>query len=808
MLGTITNQPINFTASPVIVDCPDKRVPLIAAPDDVLRFQVIVEPAAGAYGSAIRDWLPGEDWGGPGAWVSVDGGGVCAPSAAPGGYIEPIASTFFPTIGTTYTIEIDVVSITGLVEFSMGGQVVVLSMPGLQSITITAATAAAPRITLVNASSRTCINRIRLFELLAPSESLGCSVIVEIMDAESGDPVETITTVTRPELFTLAGNVLGVAVPLGEYDDLPPCIFLRASSACDDQVKYICSQPIALGVECKGTILVRACLDHDALGFAAPAIFEARLRASLVRPRWESDSSDERWSDGTINRYYADRQRIMDLMIQPIDEALHPFIATLWMFDHVYIDGTEYIVDADGGEPAYGDQTGTAAVSLTVRPKRELLRRVNCDAPGTGCAPSTDPQCAPPNVQYQHYYDCDGGGYFLEVIVYSALGFVPDRIIITEDGEPFDMETWSTPTSYLFGPFALSSLIGIEVTNANEPACDWSAGIQLPMCEGPGFGRFATVSLEEFDVILGTMAWEPQWAALRQVSGSGLGEAIAVATGEPGYEVPGDVLGREFCFYGCADPTSVPLEMSMTVDTYTAPLAQVGTLNGKPLYYSPNWAGSGQDAEAYWDSGVWTVNANGQTWTSSEDVITPDLVTSWTGPSPEPSFTPSAQFIAGAPLDTLTDVILQRADLLWIDVTHLCWLGVLSAQDGFLTSIDLSGNPNLAIVSLARNDLTSIVWPPGPMQLTYAEFADNPNLSVLPTLDPALVAESMIMGFTGCALTADSIAMIIASCYASGQLYGDLDFAGGTNAALPVSGPVFDMIDELMNSRGWQVLGN
>lgn len=712
MLTPIPNQPIDFTASPIIVDCHDARIPLLAAADDVLRFQVLVEPATGPYGSALREWDPGTDWGGPGSWVSVDGGGVCAPSSAAGAYIEPIVSPFSPVVGTTYVIELDVTSITGIVGLTFGGQSLVLSMPGLQTYTLAAATTDPPRLTLTNASSRICVLRVSLYEVLAPA--LGCSVVVDIIDASDDSVVGTVSTESRPELFTLSGSNLGVALPLGDYE-VPACIYLRASSACDDPITYLCSQPISVGEDCKGTIVVRACLDHDALGFSAPAMLETRLRASLVRPRWEVDSSEERWSDGTINRFYIDRQRVMDLMIQPIDQSLHPFIAALCMFDHVYLDGAEYVLDAGGSEPAYGEQTGTAAIQISVKPKRELLRRISCDAPGTGCAPSTDPQCAAPNAQVNHYYDCDGGGYFVEVIVYSAIGFLPDRINITLDGAPYDSEVWSTPTSYLFGPFPLASAIGVEITNAAEPDCDWSTSIQLPTCEGPGFGRFKTVDAASFYVILDVAAGEPEYGTLRSVGAFGLGGETVIAAGVP-YYLDGSPIQQEFCFYASDDE--------------------------------------------------------------------------------------------GNPLDTLSEFSVNGSDATEVDVTQLCFLSVLDVARTFVTSLDMSGNPLLGVINAEESLVTAIIWPPGTTQAVFVDFADISALTSVPTVPVGMIGDSIQLVFSDCALDDASVTMLIEQCYASGAVNGQLFVQGGTNAALPVVGPVFDKLDELISLRGWSVVGN
>ena len=314
-----------------------------------------------------------------------------------------------------------------------------------------------------------------------------------------------------------------------------------------------------------------------------------------------------------------------------------------------------------------------------------------------------------------HYYDCDGGGYFVEVIIYSAIGFLPDRINITLDGAPFQTETWTTPTSYLFGPFPLASLIGIEITNAAEVACDWSTSIQLPTCEGPGFGSFATVSVLGFDVLFDVMVGEPQFVTLRSVGSFGLGGVTTIDAGV-GYPLDGSPIQQRYCFYG-----------------------------------------------------------------SDED---------------------------GNPLDTLTDIYLNQQYITEIDVTGLCWLGTLDVGKNLLISLDMSGNPNLAVITADANLITSFIWPPGPTKIIYVSFENNTGLVVVPQLSPSLIDEACNIGFSGCALDQASVDMLITACYDSGALNGFLSMTGGTNAPLPVSGPVFDLLTDLITIRGWTVSGN
>ncbi len=449
MITAIPNQPLDFIGSTLLVDCPDKRLPLLAELTDIIRFQVAVVPPTGqyAYGDALRLrlWDVVFDWGGPGSWVSFPGS-QCATSAAAGGYIEPLVNTFNPDLGGTYLVEIDVPSITGTSTFTMGDQVVVLSAPGVQSFTIIAASTTGPRITLDTSDSR-------------------------IVEVGTDVVISEITSGLNPEQFTVSGDVLGVTVPLFNVE-AGQCIYIRITHACQTGENTLCSQPIKVESDCGGTIMVRACLDHDAMGFAAPAIFEARLRASLIRPRWEFDTSEERWSDGTINRYYVDRQRTMDFMVQPVDEVLHPFLAALCMFDHVYLNNDEFSVD-EGYEPEYGEQSGTAAALLTVRPKRELMRRVTCDDPGPGCSPLNDPPCAEPNIRISQEYDFDEGGRMLTVNVYSAIGFLPGDLTVYVDGVEFASDAWVSPTEFIYGPIPVDDAIRVELTNSIDPECNY-----------------------------------------------------------------------------------------------------------------------------------------------------------------------------------------------------------------------------------------------------------------------------------------------------------------------------------------------
>lgn len=517
MITAIPNQPLNFLASDLIVDCPDKRIPLLATDEDTIRFQVAVDaPSGGEYSNELRDWDVAFDWGGfDGSFVSNVQGWQCNVEPAAGGYLEPIADLFAPTVGVSYQIIVDLPSITSTATLTIGGQSFILSTPGAQSILFIAANTNGPRITLDNSDSRICVDRVRIFEVVSVDDT--CVITVEVVDAETEAVLQEYNSEDRPDLFEITATAISVSVPMGIEDINGACVFLRVSSSCDDGGDPLCSQPIKVG-PCKSTVAIRACLDHDAMGFAAPAIFNVRLLASLVRPRFEYDSSEERWSDGTINRYYIDRQRVMDLMIQPVDESLHPFLAALPMFDHVYIGETEYSVDATGYEPAYGDGTGTAAVSLSVRAKRELMRRVTCDEPGEGCNPINDPICQLPGIQFNERIASDGG-FFVDVVYYSNFGFVPGVMQVAIDGVDLSPVMLVAFGTFSYGPYTPGQTFDVSVANAEDPGCPYVHPTITANtgCPPGGVGRGAIIWVSSISLAVTTTTG---LATLRYASGS------------------------------------------------------------------------------------------------------------------------------------------------------------------------------------------------------------------------------------------------------------------------------------------------
>ena len=120
-----------------------------------------------------------------------------------------------------------------------------------------------------------------------------------------------------------------------------------------------------------------------------------RVYSKLVRPVFEYEEQRQRLSDGTIDIFYADRQRVLELRLGRLAWWAHDVLSSFAVQDHFYVGVDEYAIDPDGFEPAYGDVWDDQGdVLVKVRPKAELMRKVRCEEDDGGCAP-------PPNYLVQ-----------------------------------------------------------------------------------------------------------------------------------------------------------------------------------------------------------------------------------------------------------------------------------------------------------------------------------------------------------------------------------------------------------------------
>jgi len=191
-----------------------------------------------------------------------------------------------------------------------------------------------------------------------------------------------------------------------------------------------------------------------------------------VRPTWEYEVSEERLSNGQINRHFIDRQAAYQFLIEIQNNKLHPFLAAMSMFDHFYINDGEWSIDADGYAPGYGEAlTGAGGVALSVRKVKELARKVLCVDAGEGCAPVNDPICNTADVTINTVFV--EGELFVRVDVLSSFGFEVLRIDWSKDNvAQTPVGVGGVPGPYALGPVEVGDSVQITFVNAQDPLCN------------------------------------------------------------------------------------------------------------------------------------------------------------------------------------------------------------------------------------------------------------------------------------------------------------------------------------------------
>jgi hypothetical protein len=192
--------------------------------------------------------------------------------------------------------------------------------------------------------------------------------------------------------FQFGDERLTVTVDPDLIADLQGCYTFELTDGCDDTT--LISGCLNIGNhEC--TMLVTACSSTEVMGFRDGFTPTMRVCADIIRPRFKYEFGEERLSNGLMNRYYADRQRTMELRIGRLGEFGHEFISTLPLWDHVYFGAEAYVVTSDSYEPDYGDvYSAHGSVVLNVTPYQEKATKVRCVEDSGGCAP-------PPNYWVQ-----------------------------------------------------------------------------------------------------------------------------------------------------------------------------------------------------------------------------------------------------------------------------------------------------------------------------------------------------------------------------------------------------------------------
>ena len=343
-----------------------------------------------------------------------------------------------------------------------------MNTPGHHEFTFVASSSAYVQVSNRNAASYACLTDVGLF-----SEAVDdTAIVVDFMQNDVA--VTSFNLADEPQYFRFSGGNVIFDVSMQEVD-VTGCFAIRISDGCEDPPQTLCSQQMKLVTEseCINTTLVRTCVDHEMSGLQ-PGYFNVRLELTMYQPNWEFDNQQERLSNGYINQYYVDMQRIMLVDIKPLDGLLHPHVAAWPLFDHLYIREKEYVVDISNYIPGYEDRLDSGGVSMKVRPKLELMRKVMCDEVGEGCNPANDPQCPTPGVLIAHYTNSEGFTY-VTVTYYANYGYIPVKFTIEVNGSKTTVLLDDGFTSYPFGPYVEGDVIDVQVFSSDEVGCVFTA---------------------------------------------------------------------------------------------------------------------------------------------------------------------------------------------------------------------------------------------------------------------------------------------------------------------------------------------
>ena len=374
----IPNQPLAFNAGRLagcLCEGPTER--LLLRNDDTLRFQVGVE-GLDVCGSnellASPAFQDPSDWASEGGWA-IDQGQTCFTTGVTRlPQCQRLRDlSFTPTTGSFYLIEITVLTITSIVTADFGGQTFVITKPGTTTVVVQALGPASIRLCT---TSDVCIAYVSVKEV-------AFGITVELLEEGSiSNPVDEFTFDTNPERFVITGNTITVAYPMTYIPN--GCYYIRLTDECS--LSQITSMGINVG-DHACTILVQCCNSGDAMGFDLTDFNpEIRVYGKLVRPAFDYDTVEDRWSNGKVDRTYADRRRTMDLRIDRLGEMGHDFVSTFPLWDRLIIEGEEYIAKSEPYEPDYTDVwDDVAPVIVKVEPKQELVRKVRCAEDDGGC---------------------------------------------------------------------------------------------------------------------------------------------------------------------------------------------------------------------------------------------------------------------------------------------------------------------------------------------------------------------------------------------------------------------------------------
>lgn len=393
-LAAIPNQPITLNDTRLqgcVCEGPERC--LLALPDDTLQVQLagtLCDDAPELLGNpgftSSADWVYGP-------WTGGGGNACIAASQASGAPpLKLVETSFTPTPGSVYVVYFQVSTYTqGSLLVTFGGQTVAtVSGDGDYSFVVAATSGASLIFQNASTTLDLCLD-------YASVKELNTDITVSLLT----DPGEVVTATfdftTFPDRFAYDRDHVTVDVPLATlvagYPVPDGCYTLRIESECDDI--QLNSQCISIA-DHACTLLLSACSSSDVGNiYFTNYTHSIRVYSKLVRPVFEYEEQRQRLSDGTIDIFYADRQRVLELRLGRLAWWAHDVLSSFAVQDHFYVGVDEYAIDPDGFEPAYGDVWDDQGdVLVKVRPKAELMRKVRCEEDDGGCSP-------PPNYLVQ-----------------------------------------------------------------------------------------------------------------------------------------------------------------------------------------------------------------------------------------------------------------------------------------------------------------------------------------------------------------------------------------------------------------------
>ena len=394
MISAVPNQPIalNDTRLQGCYTSGPTRC-LLALPTDVLQVQIEGAQCDTAEGKLSNpNFESTTGWAGTGqfgSWV-IEGGRACHDAAFQTALVD---TTFSPVVGNPYVIEFVIESLVGSIFLSFAGLTETITSPGTYTFSTVAVSSFPLAFIPINITNEDGIVTNPAEVCLSYAQVYDANTDLTVSLVEDGSVAYSFTYAGAPENFAFDRDRVNISVPLEELGVDDGCYILRVEDGCDEVTLE--SQCISVA-DHTCTLELSGCNNNDAGGLYFPGFTPSmRARAELVRPSFEYEVSEERLSNGRINRYYADRQRVMELRVDPLDEFGHDFLSALVLYDHFYIGQTEYVIDADDYQPAYGDVwDDQGGVVLKVRPKQELARKVLLGPDDVACSP-------PPNYWVQ-----------------------------------------------------------------------------------------------------------------------------------------------------------------------------------------------------------------------------------------------------------------------------------------------------------------------------------------------------------------------------------------------------------------------